>query len=381
MSFVWVTLGITKPVYQASFDHNAEAVFFDVEIDGKMYPFLFDTGATFTVLDEQFESKLGKPLTKPEVDAMLGYDIKSLNVLTPTGEMTLPFYKPISMRVGSLMVPENTPVIAANLKGLWPIIGQPFYGVIGTSFLHQYVWTIDFDKGILTADTKVTSRDVMNADMMLDIRWSGLNIPQIPIRIGEHVIAFDVDTGDVMSGTIQSAGIQYMDSQKMLSSIQTSEMITVDGILKTNKVRVKRLNIGGTEYPGLVVTEAQGNAIGMGFLKRHQVILDFPGLKLYLTREPNYLKRDEVDKSGLKLINVGNQIQIYEVVKGSSAAIISLKKNDIILSVNGKTVTGKDLLTVRKWFRGKPGAEYRLAVRQGNQKLNSLLTLSTDPLP
>ena len=65
------------------------AIFLPVIINDLPYELLFDTGATFTVLDSSFKPLLGKPIDKSVVE-------------TTVGKTDIDMYKPVGISAGSL---------------------------------------------------------------------------------------------------------------------------------------------------------------------------------------------------------------------------------------------------------------------------------------
>jgi aspartyl protease len=61
-----------RPFYQHDFDTQSTGIFLPVQIDNETCMFLFDTGASFVVLDNQFEHLLGEALSLREAQARTG---------------------------------------------------------------------------------------------------------------------------------------------------------------------------------------------------------------------------------------------------------------------------------------------------------------------
>ena len=60
--------------------------------------------------------------------------------------------------------------------------------------------------------------------------------------------------------------------------------VSVSGVSKFIRVRVKEITIGENVYKGVVMREILQNALGLGFMRRHHIILDFIEQKLHFKR-------------------------------------------------------------------------------------------------
>ncbi len=115
---------------------NGRMITLPVQIAGKEYQFLLDTGATYCVLDESFRSSLGKP-------------IKTVKVHSARKPVDLQFYHSPEISLGGVKLKKTGPVACADLEMLRRVTGLNFHGFIGMSVLGQYVVQIDFDSGKL----------------------------------------------------------------------------------------------------------------------------------------------------------------------------------------------------------------------------------------
>ena len=70
--FLAFLYGQERPLYQSQFDTRKSGIFLPLSIDGKECSFLFDTGASFVVLDKSFKHLLAEPLTLEEAQEQTG---------------------------------------------------------------------------------------------------------------------------------------------------------------------------------------------------------------------------------------------------------------------------------------------------------------------
>ncbi len=109
-SFLFILFSITtlsageKPFYEESFKTDNRAIFLPVQIDNKECMFLFDTGASFVVLDQSYGHLLAEPMGLEEAESHMGVELSERGVVTPNGEIALQLYKSVPLKLGRLQI-------------------------------------------------------------------------------------------------------------------------------------------------------------------------------------------------------------------------------------------------------------------------------------
>ena len=343
-------------LFEAKLEETMDAVLLPVTIEGKSYSFLFDTGSTFTVFDKSLEHLLGKPLQIRQ------------NTETPANGMSLSFFKPIDVILGKLNLNTLSPFMTADLMLISKVLGRGFQGIIGMSFIHKYIWELDFDQKIiraLSSNSKITSS---NYDTSINIHATSRGVPVIMIELIENSIPFLIDTGGTGSGQLTKDVIGLLIEQRLVSDVASDVMVSISGVHFSRRVRINHFKVGSLEYSNLLMGESEQNAIGLRFLKRHRSILDFPNKRLYL-RKGLYSILDREDKSGIKIINDNGKIIIELIDKRGPAAVADLKKGDIIKSINRMPVNGNDFLRVRDILKGGNGKEIIIKINRDGKSI------------
>lgn len=101
--------------------------------------------------------------------------------------------------------------------------------------------------------------------------------------------------------------------------------------------------------------------MGLPFLSRHLVTLDFSNNKIYLKKRDVVGFNDDtiqvtVGTLGFVLRRSKNDVCVLAVDPNAYAYDAGIRKNDIILKVDGKDITSCDLMTVARLLL-KPSAE------------------------
>ena len=334
-----------------------------VKIQDETYDFIFDTGSTLTVLDTSFEKRLGTPL--------------NLNLPTqmPSGAMQLGYYNPIDIHLGPFNLKTKLPYLTLDMIFPGKALGHRIDGVIGMSFIHQYTWELNFDNGHLKVSDAQFSSSGVSFDATVDITPTPRGMATINVELANRQIPFIIDTGDTGTGSLTPDTIDYLVNKNQLISVASDTYVDATGIQARRRVRVKSITISDLEYRGLLMHESQYNAVGLGFLQRHRLILDFPNKKLYLQMGLKSLKVDQEDKSGLKIINDNGKLVILAVHGQSPAAAAGIDIGDIITALNDQPVTGSDLTHIRETLRGMSDKSIRLAIQRKGQTIEKRFQL------
>jgi hypothetical protein len=366
-----------RPLYQHNFDIQSAGIFLPVKIGNEECPFLFDTGASFVVLDSRFEPLLGEALSLREAQARTGVKFASGRIVTPNGEMALKMYPSIPMKLGRMQIANRFPYMLADLKALWPFSGVKFCGILGVSFLHQFRWEIDFKEGAIKGYIGVepymgryTARE--------PLFWSAGQIPQVTVDLQGREVAFDIDMGDNGSGRVSRANLLYLKKTGQVLKSHEQEVVTVSELSSSEEFRLKYLRFADVVYPNIILQESKQNALGLAFFKRHDVVLDFPFNMLYLEHHEDYAIEQERDKSGVRIVMIDDQLKVYSVKPMEGAVVNGLEKDDVIISINDN----KDLslFQARELLRQKEGTVLRLEVKRDGKIIKAGIVLGEDPL-
>ncbi|WP_163341035.1 PDZ domain-containing protein [Desulfopila sp. IMCC35008] len=203
-------------------------------------------------------------------------------------------------------------------------------------------------------------------------------LPVVEMSIGKKKIPFLINTLDVLSGRLTKATIDNLIDTGDISDVYFGVNVNNNKFSGQRLVRVKELKIGGLIYRDLLMGESDENSIGLGFLKRNEVAIDFPGRKVFLKKGKKYNSPDNIDKSGVYLIKNNENLLIACLDDRGPAARVGILRNDVIISINGNSVTGKDLWQVRSMLEGKIGEKIDLTLLRNNNELHFYFYLEED---
>ncbi len=238
--------------------------------DGENLPLLLDTGCPTTCLDKSFEPKLG---TRIKTDTLWDFGVKSQINLYAAPKLYLK---------NTLLAKIGPYVVTHDCKEISNDVGQPIMGILGMDVLQNYCIQFDF------AANKIRFLDYDHSNKS---HW-GDSFDLIEIGDGCFIISNNlagakapgslIDTGYNQDGWLVPNLFQQWTNRS--SSLPEGRAHSPNGILGSQTYT--DLNLRGVD-PKLLSsgdTHITFNGIGLHFLSRHLVTLDFPEQTLYLKR-------------------------------------------------------------------------------------------------
>jgi predicted aspartyl protease len=235
---------------------------------GEALPFVLDTGTSWTVFDKSLEPKLGPRVATGSV---WRWGMK---------EEAGIYVAPRLYLRGAQLLMTGTQVATDDFKSISAEAGRPILGILGMDVLEHYCIQLDFETG------KIHFLDSEHADKS---KW-GKAFPLTDIGDGclatsENLAGMKgsgsiIDTGCNYDGWLTAEVFQQWTNQT--HQLASGEVHRPDGALG-GKV-YHNLNLRGltTESHSSSDAHIQRNGIGLHFLSRHFVTLDFPNRTMYL---------------------------------------------------------------------------------------------------
>jgi hypothetical protein len=159
----------------------------------------------------------------------------------------------------------------------------------------------------------------------------------------------------------------------------------IDGYLsRINEIQIGRFKIKNVlaSFPDdtkqhIVTSVPRDGNLGIGLLKKFQIIFDYPDNVIYLKPGALYNESFEHDMSGLEYYAAGDfkHVIISRVEPGSAGDEIGLEKGDEIVSVNLKPVAKMSLEDIDTIFKSRDQRTILLEIYHDNKYDNVILTL------
>ncbi len=228
---------------------------------GEALPMLVDTGASGTMIDKSLEPKLG---TVRGTATIQSWGVKEEKNVYATPKLYL----------GRTRLLTGDNIVTDDFKKLSADAGHPIMGILGMDVLEHYCIQLDFAAG------EVRFLDDERADKK---KWGkafpiqALNPQDARPSVCENLFGAQgphslIDTGCNYDGWLMPKWFQQWTNQTKVSA---------NGEVRPNGA------LGGETYPRLDLHEinVESDGIGLHFLSRHLVTLDFPKWTLYLQRQ------------------------------------------------------------------------------------------------
>ena len=296
------------------FDYRARHVWLKASVNGgPPEDFLFDTGASVTVIDSAYAARTGlKGVGEMRAQGAGSGGAASLATLDKL-RIATPDHDGVEL--------QNLKVAILNVNSvLAPFFWRDCAGVVGFDVIVQFVNQVDYD----------------NHDLYLydpkTFTYEGKGTA-IPMTLAGHAPLVNIKVDDPLIGL-------------------------------------------STTTEGALASEDYAGNIGNELLERFRVTLDYERRKIYLEPAARYTKRPSFSLFGAQLARLDGKIKSFQVLKGSPAEKAGLVEGDEVVSIDGTPASQLDPDQLeQKFVDGVAGTKVKLVVvRDGKQKtLNATL--------
>lgn len=374
-----VTYLKTPGIARLPFLYSARHVWLRASVNGgPPADFLYDTGASITVLDSAWAAK-NRIATEGRLQ---GQGAGSAG----TGA----FAKLTTLRVadsldGIEMKDVRVAVLDLNTH-LAPFFWRDAAGVIGFDFINRFVNEIDYDARLLVLrDPKKFQHE--GAGQSVPFTLSG-HVPIVEFTLdGRYSGGFRIDVG---SGSTVDLHGPFVARHRLDSLVTPTLPITgggFGGTFSSRLGRMKTMSVGPYtwERPLVILSGAQGGAltsedyagnIGNAILERFKVTLDYERRQMWLEPSKRYHEPDRFSRSGVQFARVDGKIVIGQVIPGSPGERDGIRVGDEVARLNGKPPEeiGLDAIT-ELMDRSPAGTKVKLELVRGGKRLKKTLRL------
>jgi hypothetical protein len=370
----------TPGVARLPFEYQARHVWLRASVNGgPPADFIFDTGASITVIDSAYAAKIGLPTEGLQQGQGAGATgsasfaaLSSLTVVAADGDG-------IEVKDARVAVLNVNAVLA-------PYFWRDCAGVIGFDFINRFVDEIDFDARLLTLRDPKT------------FQYAGQGTA-IPMTLAGHtpVVTMKLDDGitgdfrvDVGSGSTVDLHTPFVKRHDLMARSGRGVDVTgggFGGTFTTHVVRMKKLEIGPYSWTDPLVSLSQATVgaftsedyagnIGNRLLERFKVTLDYERRQMWLEPGKLYTRRDPMSRSGLQLVRVADTVKVAAVLPGSAAGKAGLAAGDVVTALDGKPILELGSMGVAAILDdGAEGSAHTLAVVRAGKAKKLKLTL------
>jgi hypothetical protein len=338
--------------------------------------FIFDTGASISVIDPQSARALGlRAKGKLDLDAT-------------GGSVQSGLVGPVSLSLTGVTVFNQT-LATIDLDAVAPLFGFKLDGIIGYDFIKNFVIEIDYAAGWMSL-YETGGYKYSGAGESIPIEL----VDKTPFARARVVLngrepvegKFEVDTG----GTgIMNLNTPFVNKHAMLETLTIhgqSKLGGVGGSAVALKARVPAVELGSLVLKNPLVVFAQGTEgsegsaqydgeLGSGFFSRFKMILDYSRARMILERNENVSSGK--DLSGLEIVAEPPRFRTYvvnNVAENSPAAAVGVQEEDTIVAVDGRPAASVSLRELRRLFT--QAGERVLSIRRGPKTIRLRMQLT-----
>ena len=322
--------------------------------EGQELLFMVDTGSDGTILDQSLAPQLGEQLEQT-----------ILNDSSTGRKLTVRKYLAPRLWLENTRLVTGISVVTLDLSHIRGALGRPVMGILGMDCLENYCIQLDFDDGkIRFLNPAQSCSEGLGTEFSLQITSAGRYVVRWNL-LGLDGVDSEIDTGETFTGRLEPKLFGAAMKGGEVSPAGTGAL-RFSGVHATRIGRLSKCVFGKETYRDLVLDESQPTAIGLRFLARHLVTLNYPRMKMYLKRRTEAFPVDEDDMSGLSLAKRGEAIVVKSVDKGGCADHAGLQAGDVVQKVNGRPVDTMELWELRKLFQSG-GDEVGVTVQRGSE--------------
>ncbi len=261
---------------------------------------------------------------------------------------------------------------SASTSYIRALSGRPTAGVLGEPEMHRYSLSVDFDRHV----GALLSPDICpSSAAKLPLKFAG----GLPFVEGTLVLPggetasglFLFDTAQTGPGIVLAPS--FVAAHPGLAAGPKVEEPASGKTPAATLVRLKGLKLGPLtlEQPIAEIGHEQAaggdprlaGVLGLEAIRRFNFVLNQQYATLYLEPGRRMQQPFEADMSGL-VLRAGDdgKLAIAAVIPGSPAAEAHLAPGDLLLRMEGKSLTGAELGSVTRALRSTPGAAVHLEV-------------------
>jgi predicted aspartyl protease len=370
-----IGLAAAQPkVTEIPFELVGEYIMVPVTIQDTRLSFVFDTGATSTVLDSTTAVTLKiAPQNQTTAQGASGSSRYQLSRIA-------------SVNIHNLEL-KNLTAIHVSLLSLSQSLGAKIDGIIGNDVLLNRVTEINYDTRMIRLLNSVDESSISSSRKIPFTFMNLIPIPAIDLSFTltngkQFSEKFLVDTGAGLTMILNTPFIEQNDLYRQVGKTVASTSKDLTSKTVNQKVLFQHVQIDAYIFSEVPVTLSDakrgvnslpglGGILGNEILKQFNMVLDYPNQAIYLKKNEMFGMPFYYPMAGFKLEAINDRLMVSEVNEKTAAAENGIAIGYELIQIDD--YTGKDMQLIRKRLN-TPG-EVRLVFKSQGQLLKVNLWL------
>jgi hypothetical protein len=219
--------------------------------------------------------------------------------------------------------------------------------------LSHLVLTIDFDEGKVGILRSARGASGKAVPIIWHERTYMREGPFIAARLdGDLPCEFLVDTGACHSilGTLDTGPFDFLVQDGAIKRMSVSYSThSLGRTIQTPLGRLTTMEVAGYKHEGAVFGRlAFFNSLGLEFLSRYVITLDFPNNFLYLRPGKRFGRSHSYIANGIYLRRQEGNVVVGKLKQGSHGHLSGVQPGDVVVSVNGEGIAGWSLCRIER---------------------------------